>query len=254
MSAELISAVSLSPLPIGLLADGTLYYAPIGEVVVTGALVTCHLCGRSLRSVTAHLRVHGWTKLAYCEAFGLERSQSLEGPETRKLRAAALTSRLVFEPAMREGSAAGRARARTGDLTRDAVRAARGRRMPEQRRRKAVAALATIPPMAVAQANRDRASRHLTAPGPPARGPGRRPPRLRQHDRLCRQPQGGRLDLAGDSGRMRPAAVVVAAAGTGHVPAPTALNMAERSPALASVPTVTRLAWPASRGAGWRWR
>jgi len=42
-----------------------LYYAPIGEVVVTGALVTCHLCGRSLRSVTAHLRVHGWTKLAY---------------------------------------------------------------------------------------------------------------------------------------------------------------------------------------------
>ena len=75
MSAELISAVSLPPLPIGLLADGTLYYAPIGEVVVTGALVTCHLCGRSLRSVTAHLRAHGWTKQAYCEAFGLERGR-----------------------------------------------------------------------------------------------------------------------------------------------------------------------------------
>ena len=57
-----------------------MYYAPIGEVVVSGALVTCHLCGRSLRSVTAHLRAHGWTKLAYCEAFGLERGQSLEGP------------------------------------------------------------------------------------------------------------------------------------------------------------------------------
>jgi len=161
MSAELISAVSLAPLPMGLLADGTLYYAPIGEVVVTGSLVTCHLCGRSLRSVTAHLRAHGWTKQAYCEAFGLERGQSLEGPETRKLRAAALTSRLVFEPAMREGSAAGRARAAAGDLTRDAVRAARGRRMPEQRRRKAVAALAAVPPPVVAQANRDRASRHL---------------------------------------------------------------------------------------------
>ena len=161
MSAELISAVSLAPLPMGLLADGTLYYAPIGEVVVTGSLVTCHLCGRSLRSVTAHLRAHGWTKQAYCEAFGLERGQSLEGPETRKLRAAALTSRLVFEPAMREGSAAGRARAAAGDLTRDAVRAARGRHMPEQRRRKAVAALAAIPPPVVAQANRDRASRHL---------------------------------------------------------------------------------------------
>ena len=98
MSAELISAVSRSPVPMGVLADGTLYYAPIGEVVVSGPLVTCHLCGRSLRSVTAHLRVHGWTKMAYCEAFGLEHGQSLEGPETRKLRAAALTSRLVFEP------------------------------------------------------------------------------------------------------------------------------------------------------------
>jgi hypothetical protein len=30
----------------GVLADGTLYYAPIGEVVVAGALVTCHLCAR----------------------------------------------------------------------------------------------------------------------------------------------------------------------------------------------------------------
>jgi len=123
--------------PVGVLDDGTPFYAPIGEVIVDGSLVTCHLCGRSLRSVTAHLRVHGWTKQAYCDAFGLERGQSLEGPETRKLRAAALASRLVFDPAMRQGSAAGRDRARSGDLTRDAARAARGRRMPEQRRRKA---------------------------------------------------------------------------------------------------------------------
>jgi lambda repressor-like predicted transcriptional regulator len=161
MSADLISAGFRYRPPMGVLADGTVYYAPIGEVVVSGALVTCHLCGRSLRSVAAHLRAHGWTKLAYCEAFGLERGQPLEGPETRKLRAAALGSRLVFEPAMRQGSAAGRDRARTGDLTRDAVRAARGRRMPEQRRRKGLAALATIPAPVVAQANRDRASRHL---------------------------------------------------------------------------------------------
>src|SRR5215472_13043850 len=143
--------------PVGVLADGTPYYAPIGEVIVDGSLVTCHLCGRALRSVTAHLRAHGWTKLAYCEAFGLERGQSLEGPETRKLRAVALTSRLVFEPAMRQGSAAGRARAGTGALARDA---ATGHRLPEQRRRKAAATLAAIPPALVAQANRDRAARH----------------------------------------------------------------------------------------------
>jgi hypothetical protein len=159
MSAELISAKR--PAPAGVLADGTACFAPVGSVVVTGALVTCHLCGRQLRSVSAHLRVHGWTKPGYCEAFGLERGQSLEGPETRKLRAAALASRLVFEPAMRRGSAAGRERARAGDLTRDAARAARGRRMPQQRRRKAVATLAAVSPEVVARANRDRASRHL---------------------------------------------------------------------------------------------
>ena len=157
MSVLTISAVS----PVGVLADGTPYYAPIGQVIADGSLITCHLCGRARRSVTAHLRAHEWTKLAYCQAFGLERGQSLEGPETRKLRAVALASRLVFEPAMRQGSAAGRARARTGALARDAARAATGRRLPEQRRRKAAAMLAAIPPPLVAQANRGRATRHL---------------------------------------------------------------------------------------------
>lgn len=89
---------------VGVLDDGTPFYAPIGEVVIDGARVTCHLCGRSLRSVSAHLRAHGWTKEAYCAAFGLKRGRSLEGPETRKLRSAAFTVRLIFEPAVREGS------------------------------------------------------------------------------------------------------------------------------------------------------
>jgi len=155
-----VSTISAEP-RVGILADGTPHYAPIGAVITDGSLVTCHLCGRALRSVAAHLRAHGWTKVAYCEAFGLERGQSLEGPETRKLRAVALASRLVFEPAMRQGSAAGRARARTGALARDAARAATGRRMPEQRRRKAAAALSAIPPPLVARANRARATRHL---------------------------------------------------------------------------------------------
>jgi AraC-like DNA-binding protein len=146
---------------VGVLADGTPCYAPVGEVVVAGALVTCHLCGRLLRSVTAHLKAHGWTKQAYCEAFGLERGQSLEGAETRKRRAAAFTARLVFDPAVREGSAAGRERARAGALARDAAAAARGRPIPEQRRRKVMGALSAIPPGAVAQANAERARRRL---------------------------------------------------------------------------------------------
>jgi len=173
LSAETISAVP-GPAPIlsrrrgqlvrpvtGVLADGTVFYAPIGEVVIDGALVICHLCGRSLRSVTAHLRVHGWTPDAYREAFGLERGQSLESPGTRKLRAAAFASRLVFEPAVREGSAAGRERARAGHLARDAAAAARGRRFPHQRRQKTQRVLAAIPPDVIAQANRERARRHL---------------------------------------------------------------------------------------------
>jgi len=144
------------------LADGTPCYAPIGEVVIVdGSLVICHLCGRQLRSVTAHLKAHGWTKEAYCEAFGLERGQSLEGPQTRKLRAAAFTARLVFDPSIREGSAAGRDRARAGELARDAATAARGRPIPEQRRRKALRSLAAVSPVAVAQANSERARRRL---------------------------------------------------------------------------------------------
>jgi hypothetical protein len=145
---------------IGVLADGTPYYAPIGEIVSDGTTVTCHLCGRSLKSVSAHLRVHGWTKAAYCEVFGLERGQSLEGDQTSKRRAASFAPRLIFDPAIREGSAAGRRRAAGGELARDAARASTGRPLPEQRRRKAARAAAAASSAAAAQANRDRAARH----------------------------------------------------------------------------------------------
>jgi hypothetical protein len=146
---------------VGCLPDGTEFYAPIGEVVTDGDLVLCHLCAQLHRSVSAHLRVHRWTKTQYCTAFGLERSQSLEGAATRKLRATAFSARLLFEPAVRDGSAAGRARARTGSLTRDAAVAARGRPLPEQRRRKATQALAGASRAAIAEANRTRAARHV---------------------------------------------------------------------------------------------
>jgi hypothetical protein len=175
MSADMISPASerrgdaprrsgrgLRPVA-GVLADGTAFYVPVGDVVVDGSLVTCHLCGRSFRSVAAHLTAHGWTKQQYCEAFGLERGQSLEGPETRKLRAAAFTARLLFEPAVRQGSAAGRQRARAGELARDAADAARGRPFPQQRRRKATLARAARPPAGLTEANRERADRRLLA-------------------------------------------------------------------------------------------
>ncbi len=145
---------------VGVLADGTPYYAPMGEIVSDGATVTCHLCGRSLKSVAAHLRVHGWTKAAYCETFGLERGQPLEGSETRKRRAASFAPRLVFDPAIRAGSAAGRQRAAAGELARDAARASTGRPRPEQRRRKASRAAAAASSAAAVRANTERAARH----------------------------------------------------------------------------------------------
>ena len=146
---------------VGVLADGTAYYAPFGEIVSDGSTVTCHLCGRSLKSVAAHLRAHGWTKSAYCEAFGLERGQPLEGQETRKRRAASFAPRLIFDPAVRAGSATGRRRAAAGELSRDAARASTGRPLPEQRRRKAAGTAAAASGAKAARANRDRAAQHL---------------------------------------------------------------------------------------------
>ena len=148
---------------VGVLADGTPHFAPAGEVVVEGDFVLCHLCGGWWRSVTTHLRAHGWTKDGYCEAFGLERGQSLEGISTRKMRSASFSARLLFEPAVRTGSARGRARARAGDLARDAAAAARGRRLPEQRRRRARAAMTGAARAASAEASRARHAAHLAA-------------------------------------------------------------------------------------------
>ncbi len=148
---------------VGVLGDGTPYFAPIGQVVADGAVVTCHLCGRTFRSVAAHLSSHGWTKAQYCEAFGLERRQSLEGADTRKLRAAAFSARLVFEPAVRNGSARGRELARNGQLTVRAAAAARGRPHPEQRRQRSRVAVSAAARAQLASANRERARQRVQA-------------------------------------------------------------------------------------------
>src|SRR5271165_176354 len=145
----------------GTLEDGTPYYAPLGEIIADGSRVICHLCGRALRSVVAHLPSHGWTKEQYCLTLGLERGQSLEGAETGKIRAALFTARLALEPTVREGAAAGMERARRGELALAAAVAARGRPFPEQRRRKSRRALTQAPREVVARANRGRADRHL---------------------------------------------------------------------------------------------
>jgi hypothetical protein len=148
---------------VGFLSDGRPYFAPIGQVLADDSRVTCHLCGRSFRSVAAHLRSHGWTKAQYCEAFGLERGQSLEGPDTRKMRSVSFSARLVFDTAVRDGSARGRERARIGQLTQEAAAAARGRPFPEQRRQRSRTAMSASARMQLARANRERAAERLAA-------------------------------------------------------------------------------------------
>jgi len=69
------------------LPDGTPSYAPVGTVVRDGQKVMCHLCGRWFRSVLAHLRTHGWDGLTYRAAFGLERTEPLEGDPTHDISA-----------------------------------------------------------------------------------------------------------------------------------------------------------------------
>ncbi|MGI5244969.1 hypothetical protein [Dactylosporangium sp. CA-139066] len=144
---------------LGLLADGTPHYAPVGELLVDGDRVCCHLCGRWFLSVASHLRYHGWTRTGYVAAFGLELGNPLSGPATRKRRAEALNARYA-EPAIRRARLAARDRSASGALTAAAARAALGRPHPPERRSKTLAALAGVDPAARAEGNRRRGERH----------------------------------------------------------------------------------------------
>src|SRR4051794_18412119 len=146
---------------VGTLPDGTPHYAPVGTVIADGDHVLCHLCGDRFRPVLAHLRQHGWDQVRYREAFGLERGQPLEGETTRARRAAAFVRRRRSDPAVRAGCAVGRRWVASGELARAAGRAASGRRQPEQRRRKTLAALAAIPAQARAAGPRRAAHARL---------------------------------------------------------------------------------------------
>lgn len=150
----------MTEVPVGWLADGTAYYAPVGCLPADGDRVCCHLCGRWFLSVASHLRVHGWAKAEYVAAFGLELGNPLSGAATRKRRSAALTARLAVEPAIQHAQAEARARAGSGALTVAASTAARGRSHPAQRRAKTLAALSGISQQARAEGNRRRADRH----------------------------------------------------------------------------------------------
>ncbi|TCK25802.1 hypothetical protein [Pseudonocardia endophytica] len=138
--------------PVGELSDGTVHFVPIGEMEIDEEAARCHLCGDWFRSVGVHLRVHGWDRAGYRDAFGLERGQSLESLTTQRRRSTALTRRRARDPRVRAGCETGLRWATSGELTRAAATSARGRRQPEQRRRKTVRALESISVRARAEA------------------------------------------------------------------------------------------------------
>jgi ROS/MUCR transcriptional regulator protein len=120
--------------PVGRLADGTPYFAPLGELIYDPAedRVQCHLCGAWLRSLPGrHLMgVHGWTAAGYREAFGLAPGNGLSRPTTRQRRADLMRRRIASDPQLRASMAAQQERARSGELTELSARRRRGRRRP----------------------------------------------------------------------------------------------------------------------------
>lgn len=68
------------PGSLGLLSDGTPYYAPLGLLPYDRLTdkVQCHLCGQWFRSVGRHAwQAHGWLHQEYVDAFGLRQGRPL---------------------------------------------------------------------------------------------------------------------------------------------------------------------------------
>lgn len=101
MTAPKPRVVGLNARGLGLLKDGTPYFAPLGEIPYDRDedKVQCHLCGDWFRLVgSSHLRWHGWTLDQYRESFQLLRKSSTAAAGvSRKLCRKAIARRQVNE-------------------------------------------------------------------------------------------------------------------------------------------------------------
>ncbi|MFJ9536912.1 MucR family transcriptional regulator [Streptomyces sp. NPDC101225] len=80
--------------------------------------VLCHVCGRGFRSLGAHVRVHDMTAAEYREEFGLLRSWPLSAHSLGQEQSHARRDRYRASETTQAHLAAGRAMARSGELTR----------------------------------------------------------------------------------------------------------------------------------------
>lgn len=114
------------------LPDGTGLHAPYGQLVrdpATGRLC-CHLCGRWFRSLSSHLRRHGYTAADYRATMGLCRTRPMTSEDLSGAIARRQAAAYRRDPEVRNMLAQGRAMARPGKLT--SARVADGRRPPAE--------------------------------------------------------------------------------------------------------------------------
>ena len=105
--------------PLGRLADGTPYYAPLGELPVDAdaGLVQCHLCGNWFRQLHhPHLGRHGFTVDEYRETFGLRARHPLQAPDLSELRRRTMTRLIRTDERVQAGVQIGLELARSGRL------------------------------------------------------------------------------------------------------------------------------------------
>ncbi|MFD3377353.1 MULTISPECIES: MucR family transcriptional regulator [unclassified Streptomyces] len=96
--------------------------------------VICHVCGRAFRSLGAHVRVHGMTAAEYRREFGLLRARALSARSFSQKQSDTRRAGYRASEGAQARFAAGRAMARSGELTRRRHITARTLADPEELR------------------------------------------------------------------------------------------------------------------------
>jgi Probable Zinc-ribbon domain len=83
--------------PLGRLATGELYYAPIGAMLYDGDRACCHLCGRWLRLVGGQhlIAAHGITLLEYREMFCLFGNVTTAAPDLTERKRSSMLDQIA---------------------------------------------------------------------------------------------------------------------------------------------------------------
>ncbi|MEV6394591.1 MucR family transcriptional regulator [Streptomyces sp. NPDC051907] len=96
--------------------------------------VVCHVCGQAFRSLGAHVRAHGMTAAEYRQEFGLMRTRALNARSLSQQQSRTRRAGYRESQDAQAHFAAGRAMARSGELSRRRWDAYRERTDPEELR------------------------------------------------------------------------------------------------------------------------